>query len=154
MTSNQISYAAHLENVRHNLVGENQGQQSIDEGKRHNKEQEAIGYINASAAQSQAASAAFNAQTNYSKYTESVRHNQTQEEIEAGKFNVSGMGFGYAGNMANYKYVAQGYSKPQTVYKSLYGPDFYESINRGKTVTAPNMNAVNGPDYYSATSKN
>lgn len=154
MTYNQISYAAHRENVRHNLVNEDQGQQSINENRRHNKEQEAIGYANASAALSQASSAAFNARTNQLKYEEDVRHNVEQEQIEAGKFSASGKvfgsGFSYSGNMANYKNVVNRQST-QPLYKSLYGPDFYAGVTRGKTVAAPNLNVLNGPDYYTAT---
>lgn len=154
MTYNQISYAAHRENVRHNLVNENQGQQSIDENKRHNKEQEAIGYANASAALSQASSAAFNARTNQLKYEEDARHNVEQEQIEAGKFSASGKffgsGFSYSGNMANYKNVVNKQST-QPLYKSLYGPDFYAGVSKSNTVVSPNFNSLYGPDYYAAT---
>lgn len=106
MTSNQINYAVHLENKRHNQTTENQGQQSINETVRHDRAQEAIGFSQASAAHRQADTAAFNAQTQYLGYKENARHNQRQEDIakyghdvNAGKFNVGGMGFNLSGNL-------------------------------------------------------
>lgn len=67
MTHNQIDFARHKEERRHNLVGER-------ETIRHNKASESIGSISAAAAASQASAS-------HRMATETARHNLTTEDI-------------------------------------------------------------------------
>lgn len=67
MTANQIRYAEHKENVRHNKTSEG-------ETKRHNVASEGIGRTQASAAMSQAGAS-------WAGVAESSRHNREQESI-------------------------------------------------------------------------
>lgn len=67
MTRNQIDFAKHKENVRHNLEMEKQGYQTIGESVRHNKKSEDIGYANVG--------------LGYSNLAELSRHNQQSEAV-------------------------------------------------------------------------
>lgn len=67
MTHNQIDFARHREERRHNIVGER-------ETSRHNKASESIGSISAAAAASQASAS-------HRMATETARHNLTTENI-------------------------------------------------------------------------
>lgn len=67
MTSNQINYAKHKEEVRHNKEMESQGRSVIQETGRHNLASEDIGYSNVG--------------LGYSNLAESSRHNRAQESI-------------------------------------------------------------------------
>ena len=67
MTHNQIDFARHREERRHNIVGER-------ETSRHNKASESIGSISAAAAASQASAS-------HRMATETARHNLTTEGI-------------------------------------------------------------------------
>lgn len=67
MTRNQIDFAKHKENVRHNLEMEGQGRSTIDESKRHNLKSEDIGYANVG--------------LGYSNLAELTRHNAQSEAI-------------------------------------------------------------------------
>lgn len=85
MTANQINYAKHLEEVRHNkatesetarhnIVGESQNYQSLSETQRHNKATEDVQWGQLGVSQSVAA--------------ESIRHN-TAMEAETNRSNVA-----------------------------------------------------------------
>lgn len=67
MTANQIKFAEHRENVRHNQEMESQGRATISETGRHNLVQEGIGQSNVG--------------LGYANLGELSRHNQAQEAV-------------------------------------------------------------------------
>lgn len=75
MTSNQLAYWSNQEKIRSNLALE-------AETRRHNQEQERIGYQQAAASMLGAQASAANAATNRMLYSESVRHNTALEGIQ------------------------------------------------------------------------
>lgn len=90
MTNNQINYAKHREDVRHNKSSEQIGKQQADAATSqaaasHRQASVAeqnvqANYMQAQAALSQAAAAHRNATTNYQNYLETVRHQGAVDE--------------------------------------------------------------------------
>lgn len=74
MTHNQIEYAKHKENVRHNKRSERQTDRSIRENVRHNKRTEQIGQANVDLGYA-------NVGLGYSNLSELYRHNAQTEVI-------------------------------------------------------------------------
>lgn len=74
MTHNQIDYAKHKENVRHNKRSERQTDKSIAESIRHNKKTEQIGQANVDLGYA-------NVGLGYSNLSELYRHNAQMEVI-------------------------------------------------------------------------
>lgn len=92
MTANQINYARHQEDVRHNLETESQGRQVIAETGRHNLVTEDIGWYNA---------------------YEAGRHNRETESIgwftakETKRHNIAQEGIGWANVNLGYANLAE-----------------------------------------------
>lgn len=83
MTHNQIEYAKHRENVRHNKRSERQSDKSIAENIRHNKKTEQLGQANVDLGYA-------NVGLGYSNLGELYRHNAqmeviSQEQLEESK---------------------------------------------------------------------
>lgn len=82
MTHNQIDYAKHKENVRHNKKSEKQTDKSIAENIRHNKKTEQIGQANVDLGYA-------NVGLGYSNLSELYRHNAQTELISQQQVNES-----------------------------------------------------------------
>lgn len=75
MTANEIAYARHLEDARHNAETERQGALDV-QTRAHQADSQRI---SAEAARSQASTAAYRAGTERSALAETIRHNSVQE---------------------------------------------------------------------------
>lgn len=82
MTHNQIDYAKHKENVRHNKRSERQTDKSIAESIRHNKRTEQIGQENVDLGYA-------NVGLGYSNLRELYRHNAQMELVSQGQLDES-----------------------------------------------------------------
>lgn len=82
MTHNQIDYAKHKENVRHNKRSERQTDKSIAENIRHNKQTERLGQENVDLGYA-------NVGLGYSNLRELYRHNTQMELVSQGQLEES-----------------------------------------------------------------
>lgn len=80
MTHNQIDYAKHKENVRHNKRSERQTDKSIAESIRHNKQSERLGQANVDLGYA-------NVGLGYSNLGELYRHNAQMELVSQGQLD-------------------------------------------------------------------